>query len=250
VKKFYKDFYGASTGEIAIVGDFDPNETLAVLKRLFGGWKSPSRFARIPTQYFDIAAINQSVETPDKQNALFMARMNLKLRDDDADYAALVLGNYMFGGGFLNSRFMTRIRQKDGVSYGGGSGLGAGSLDDSGFFSASAIYAPENVEKVERGFREELERVLKDGFTAEEVEDAKKGYLNQARRSRTIDSTLARRLQNNLYLGRTMAFDEAFEQKIAELTAEQINTAFRKHITPDKISIVKAGDFAKALTKK
>lgn len=250
VKKFYKDFYGASAGEIAIVGDFDPEEALTVLKQLFGSWKSPSKFARIPLQYFDIAAINQSVETPDKQNALFMARMNLKMRDDDPDYAALVLGNYMFGGGFLNSRFMTRIRQKDGVSYGGGSGLGAGSLDDSGFFSASAIYAPENVEKVERGFREELDRVLKDGFTAEEVEDAKKGYLNQARRSRTVDSVLVKRLQNNLYLGRTMAFDEAFEQKIAQLTAEQVNTAFRKHITPDKISIVKAGDFAKALTKK
>ena len=30
--------------------------------------------------------------------------MNLPLRDDDADYPALMLGNYMLGGGFLNSR--------------------------------------------------------------------------------------------------------------------------------------------------
>jgi predicted Zn-dependent peptidase len=45
------------------------------------------------------------------------------LRDDDPDYAALVMGNYIIGGGFLNSRLATRIRQKEGISYGVGSWL-------------------------------------------------------------------------------------------------------------------------------
>ena len=43
--------------------------------------------------------------------------------DDDPDYPALLLANYMFGGGFLNSRLAVRIRQKEGLSYGVGSGL-------------------------------------------------------------------------------------------------------------------------------
>lgn len=245
-KKFYKDFYGASSGEIAIVGDFDPKETQAQLAKLFGDWKSPSTFARVPSQYFDIVPANLSVETPDKANAFFIARLNLKLRDDNPDYAALTLGNYMFGGGFLNSRFLTRIRQKDGVSYGGGSGLNANSLDETGVFTASAIYAPQNVEKVEKGFREELDRVLKEGFTAQELEDAKKGYLQKLRQSRTEDFSIAGDLRNDLYLNRTMAFDEAFEKQIANLTVEQVNAAFRKYVTPDKISVFKAGDFAKA----
>lgn len=245
-KKFYKDFYGASTGELAIVGDFDPKETQAQLTKLFGDWKSPSKFTRIPNEYFDIAAVNQSIETPDKANAFFMARLNIKLRDDNPDYPALTLGNYMFGGGFLNSRFLTRIRQKDGISYGGGSGINAGSLDESGVFNAGAIYAPQNVDKLEKGFREELDRVLKEGFTAQEVEDAKKGYLQQLRQDRTEDFSLAGDIRNNLYLNRTMAFDENFEKQLAALTVEQVNAAFRKYITPDKISIFKAGDFAKA----
>ena len=152
----------------------------------------------------------------------------------------------MFGGGFLNSRFLTRIRQKDGVSYGGGPGLGANTLDETGVFSASAIYAPQNAEKVEKGFREELDRVLKEGFTAQELEDAKKGYLQQLRQSRTEDFSIAGDLRNDLYLNRTMAFDETFEKQIANLTVEQVNAAFRKYVTPDKISVFKAGDFAKA----
>ena len=61
--------------------------------------------------------------------------MNLNVRDDDPDYPALVLGNYMLGGGFLNSRLATRIRQKDGLSYGVGSQLQASSLDKSGRFT-------------------------------------------------------------------------------------------------------------------
>ena len=41
-----------------------------------------------------------------------VAGVNIPLRDDDPDYPALVLGNYMLGGGFLNSRLAVRIRGK------------------------------------------------------------------------------------------------------------------------------------------
>ena len=245
VKKFYKDFYGASNGEVAIVGDFDTKAAQDQLGRLFGNWKSPSKFTRIPGEYFDIAAVNQSIESPDKANAFFIARLNLKLRDDNADFAALQLGNFMFGGGFLNSRFLTRIRQKDGVSYGGGSNFNASSLDESGTFLASAIYAPQNADKVEIGFKEELARVLKDGFTADEVAAAKNGFLQYRRQQRAQDNSLAGTLRNQLFTGRTMTFEENLDKQIAALTAEQINAAMRKYLSVEKFSIFKSGDFAK-----
>ncbi|HQU85479.1 MAG TPA: pitrilysin family protein [Pyrinomonadaceae bacterium] len=249
VKKFYKDFYSATTGEIAVVGDFDTQPTQDLIGQLFGDWKNTSKFARVPSEYFDVAAVNQAIETPDKANAFFFARLNLKLRDDSSDYAALQLGNFMFGGGFLNSRFLTRIRQKDGVSYGGGSGLNAASLDESGTFFAQAIYAPENVEKVEKGFREELDRVLKDGFTTEELEAAKKGFLQNRQQQRAEDRSLVNILRSQLYLNRTMDFEENLDKQIEALTADQVNAAFRKYMSPDKISVFKAGDFAKAKAK-
>ena len=245
VKKFYKDFYGASNGEVAIVGDFDTKAAQDQLGRLFGNWKSPSKFTRIPGEYFDIAAVNQSIESPDKANAFFIARLNLKLRDDNADFAALQLGNFMFGGGFLNSRFLTRIRQKDGVSYGGGSNFNASSLDESGTFLASAIYAPQNADKVEIGFKEELARVLKDGFTADEVAAAKNGFLQYRRQQRAQDNSLSGTLRNQLFTGRTMTFEENLDKQIAALTAEQINAAMRKYLSVEKFSIFKSGDFAK-----
>ena len=99
-KKFYTDFYGASNGEVAVVGDFDAKEVEKMIGDLLGSWKSPRPFTRIATGYQDIPVLNKAIETPDKANAVFFASLRLNLRDDDPDYPALVLGNYILGGGF------------------------------------------------------------------------------------------------------------------------------------------------------
>jgi zinc protease len=245
-KKFYADFYGASIGEMVVVGDFDPAEIEKLAAELFSDWKSPGQYERLASTYRDIPAVNRSIETPDKPNAFFLAGMKLNLRDDDPDYPALVLGNYMLGGGFLNSRLATRIRQKEGLSYGVGSQLFAGSLDRDGQFMAFALYAPQNAAKIETAFKEELQRVLEQGFTAEEVATARSGYLQSQQVNRAQDSGLSRKLSSYRFLKRTLAWDAEFEEKVSALTSEQINNAMKKHLSLAKVSIFKAGDFAKA----
>jgi len=248
-KKFYKDFYGASSGQMTVVGDFDEKEISAVTQEVFGNWKSPQPFTRIKSEYRAIAPLNKSFETPDKANAFFVARLNLKVRDDNPDYPALVLGNYMLGGGFLNSRLAARIRGKDGLSYGVGSQFSASSLDETGSFFATAIYAPENADKLEAAFKDEIRKATAEGFTAAEIEAAKSGWLQSRQLSRAQDRELSGRLNSYLFLNRTIAWDAELENKIQSLTAEQINAAMRKYLTPDNITIIKAGDFTKAKAK-
>ncbi|MCB1022976.1 MAG: insulinase family protein [Acidobacteria bacterium] len=249
VKAFYKDFYGASNGELAVVGDFDPKTITPLVTELFGSWKSPAKYERVPNPYFEVPAVNQKFETPDKANAIFIARLDIKMNDDNPDYAAMFVGNYIVGGGFLNSRLATRIRQKEGLSYGVGSSFNASTLDESGSFFANAIYAPQNLEKLEAAFKEEIQKVVTEGFTSEEIAEAKKGLLLARQRGRASDGSLAGALATDLYVGRTFKWDEEFEQKLNALTVEQINAAMKKYITPDKISIFKAGDFAGAKAK-
>ena len=244
-KQFYKDFYGSSNSQLTVIGDFDQQEIAKLASDLFGNWKSPKPFVRVPSLYKDVAPGNQSFPTPDKANAFFVAGFNLKIRDDNADYPALLLGNYMLGGGFLNSRLAARIRQKEGLSYGVGSGINISALDEYGRFTAQAIYAPQNVDKLEAAFKEEIARMLKDGFTAEEVEAAKSGYLQSRQVSRAQDNELAGRLNNYLFFGRTLQWDADLDAKLQALTPEQIVAAMRRHMDPSKITIVKAGDFAK-----
>ena len=96
-----------------------------------------------------------------------------------------------------------------------------------------------------RMFREEIDRMLKDGFTVEEVKEAKAGWLQSRQVGRAQDQQLVGQLGNYAFLGRTLGFDAALEQRVAALTPEVVNAAMQKYIDPSKITIVKAGDFSK-----
>jgi zinc protease len=199
----------------------------------------------VAAEHHDVAATSISIETPDKANAMFLAGINLELRDDDPDYAALLIGNEVLGGGFLNSRLATRIRQKEGVSYGVGSFMSVSSEDRASRFITYAIYAPENAGRVESAFREEIDRALKDGLTADEIGKARQGWLQNQQVERANDARLAGDVQGKVYLGRTMAFEAELERRVGALTVDQVNAALRKYIQPAKLTVVKAGDFAK-----
>jgi len=245
VRKFYSTFWGSSNGTMAVVGDFDEAEIKGLIASLFGNWKNPSPFTRIQSKVIDVKTINQAFETPDKPNAFFVGSYNFVLRDDNPDYAALVLGNYMLGGGFLNSRLATRIRQKEGLSYGVGSSFNAGSLDPVASFFAYAIYAPENAAKLEAAFKEEINKVITEGFAAEEVEAAKSGWSQSRVVGRAQDTGLSGTLNGYLFINRDLRWDETLEKEVLELTPAEINAAMKKYISLDRMNIIKAGDFAK-----
>ena len=241
-KRCYADFYGLSHAQLAIVGDFDPAVLKPVLETLFGSWQSPKPFARIPNRAREAAAMDEAIRTPDKASAYLRGSLVLDIRDDDPDYPALVLANYLFGGS-IDARLAKRIREKDGLSYSTGSSLSVAALDRYGMWSMSAIYAPQNRARVETAFREELERARKDGFSADEVMRAKQALMQQRKLSRASDMGLASKLTNDLYLHRTYAWESRFEQLMLAVTPEQVNAAFSKYIDPAKINLVRAGDF-------
>jgi zinc protease len=248
VKKYHADFYGTARGEISIVGDFDEKAIEALLKEQFTGWVSKAPYGRVDREYREVKAARIVVDTPDKENAVFRARQEFPLRDDDADAAALTVAVDILGGGAgLSNRLVTRLRQKDGLSYGVGAGLALGSRERLATFSIAGIAAPQNVSRAEQALREELERARKDGFTAAEVEDAKKGLLQSRLLNRSQDPVVASAWVSNLDLDRTFAFSKQFEDRLRAVTPEQVNAAFRKYIEPDKMTFVIAGDARKGV---
>ena len=246
VLAFHREFYNTNPAELAIVGDFDPKQVVPLVDQLFGNWKAPANVAPILRKHAEVAPLSKTLDTPDKENGFYLARMNLDLNIEDADYPALMLANYIFGEGGLKSRLMDRIRQKEGLSYGGGSDLGAGDLDRAGSFSISAIAAPQNLRKLDAAVRDELARAVKNGFTQEELLDAKSGLMQQRQQTRANDAALASGWASYLYRGRTYEWSEQLERKLMAVTLPQLNAAFRKAIDPAKLSVVMAGDQQKA----
>jgi zinc protease len=242
---FHKSFYGGNYMNIAVVGDFDQKQIKAELESLYGNWNAKSTYERVPDTYKEVTASPTDFDTPDKENATFVAAIMLPVGEDNDDAPALELGNYIFGGGFLNSRLATRLRQKDGLSYGAGSFIKMNSRDNKATMGAYAICAPQNLAKVEIGFKEELSRMLKDGFTDEEIESAKSGLLQGKKVSRAQDRELVGTLRRNLVVDRTMQWNKAYEEKLAALTADDVKRVMNKYLKLENFSIIKAGDMSK-----
>jgi zinc protease len=245
-REFYKTFYGANHAEASVVGDFDAAAVRKALTDSFGSFTSKAKYERVRNGFEKITPVNEAIETPDKANAMFMAGIRLKLKDTDANFPGVIFGNYMLGGGFLNSRLATRIRVKDGLSYGVASIISAKSFEEDGRFLTYAIAAPQNVSKVETAFKEELSRALKDGFTDKEIDEDRAGWLQSQQVQRSEDASLARILASRAQDDRTLEWDASLEDKVRNLTANDINSAMRTVLDPSQVSIVKAGDFKKA----
>jgi zinc protease len=245
VKQLYDGFLGSQAGEVAIVGDFDPAENVKILRETFSGWTAKESFARIPKMAFpDVPGGLQQINTPDKANAVYVAGEVFAMKDSDPDYPALVIGNYVFGGGALSSRLGDRVRQKEGLSYGIGSFISSDALDPRTSLTINAICNPKNIEKVNTAINEELARLLSGGVTQAELDKAKQGYLQQQQVARTNDATLATVLAEGLFVDRTMAYYTDLEQKITAQTPQQVLDVLKKRIDPRRLVIIDAGDFA------
>jgi zinc protease len=246
-KAFWKEFVGTARGEIAIVGDFDEKAVEAELQKLFTGQRSAAPYGRVDREYRPVKATRIAIDTPDKENAYIRARIDLPLREDDPDAAALVLADWIFGGGSsgLSNRLLGRLRQKEGLSYGGGSGLVLGTRQRYSNWNMTVQVAPQNLARAEAAIREEIERARRDGFTAAEVADAKKGLLQSRAVARSEDSALASGWVSNLDRGRTWKYSKEFEDRLMAVTPEQASAAFRKYIVPAELTFVVAGDAKK-----
>jgi zinc protease len=78
------------------------------------------------------------------------------------------------------------------------------------------------------------------------VEKAKKAWLDERAVARAEEASIDSLLVERERWGRTMDWDAKLEAAVAALTPQQVNDAFRRHVDPAALSIVKGGDFKKA----
>ena len=242
LRTYHQRFYAAGRATVAVVGDVDAPAAQQALEAGLADWAAASPFVRIAQPWVAVPPQRLTLATPDKQNATMLVRLALPLNDSAADYPALMMANFLLGGGG-NSRLWKRIREKEGLSYDVRSSIQWNNFEAHSMWTASAIFAPQNRAKVEAAFQEEIERALRQGFGADELAEGKRGLLSFRRLSRAQDGSVASNLANNLYLGRTFAVSGAVDKAIGALTLEQVNAALRKYIVSANFISAIAGDF-------
>ncbi len=242
VKAFHSRLYGASAAQLALVGDFDAAAVQAAAAQAFGDWKAPVGYQRIADTASTKPGQLQKIATPEKQNAMLFGLLPMPIKDDHPDNAALKLANHLLGGG-MSSRLWLRIREKEGLSYGVGTGVNLHPQDADSSWYLYAIFAPQNRAKVEAALREEVARALAQGFSAEEVADGRQALLSETRLQLAQDAALAGMLARDLQLDRRMARRQQLLDQVAQLTPEAVNAALRAHFKLENFQLVFAGDF-------
>ena len=245
IKALYKQV-GGSNGQVAIVGDFEVGPIKESLGQIFDGWDSTVTYVRVSEPAPEgIKAERITINTPDKKNAIYYAALLRRMTDADPDYEALLIGNYVLGGGPLSSRLADRVRKKDGLSYTVGSQFRAESIDEQAMFSIYAISNPDNTEKVATTIEEVIQKYFDDGIEDDELAKAMDSYLNKRKGGRAEDRRLASLLRKNLEVGRDMSFFGKSDETMANLTKDQVESAMKSFLDLKEMVIVTAGDFEK-----
>jgi len=244
LRGFHARFHGFGPGTtMAFVGDFDPDAVREQLESLFGDWTPEVAFERWPETVPDVDPDRLVTQLDDKASAVLIGNMPMELSDEHPDFPALEMAGYIMGGGFLSSRLGNRIRNEEGLSYAVGGNFNADPIDEVGNFFAFAMFAPENLDRLEEVLNEELVKAAEAGFTEEELESARTGFLQQQKLVRSDDGRLAGLLANGLYLDRDLYFDARREQRLEEVSLDEINRAVAEWLNPKAVTYSIAGDF-------
>ena len=247
VRAFYRDFYGASNAVVSVIGDFDPKTMTPQLASGIGDWTSAMAFTRVAQPALEIAPAQFRIEVKDKQNAVVESKLEFPLRESDREFQSLRLAAQIFGGGGgASGRLWDRVREKEGLSYGVGAVLNGGQFDANSNWIMYAITAPQNADKVRLAFDDEVARARRDGFTADELKRAKDAIVASNRLVRAQDAPLARTLTSFVERGKTPQYFAEIDALRAQITLDEVNTAFRKYVVTEKMVFGMAGDFANA----
>ncbi|MDN3653979.1 pitrilysin family protein [Thalassotalea ponticola] len=241
----YNSHFNINNGHITVVGDVDVQQSSDLLRQVLSPYSNNTPYQRIKRDLKPLAGAVVKTNTPDKANAQLYIVNPIEMKVDDPDYIALYIANSIFGGDAFTSRIGARIRVKEGYSYSVGSGIQADMFNDTGLFFTVAIAAPENMPAVVDAFKEEVAKVVNDGFSDEELERAVKGFISNRTRSWANDATVAGVINNASKEEVDLAFYDQQIEAAKSLTTDDVKAAFVKHIASLDFNVFMAGDFAK-----
>ncbi|MFZ6642005.1 M16 family metallopeptidase [Undibacterium sp. TC4M20W] len=242
---FHREFYGASNGHLAIVGDFDPEEARMVLEQEFKEWESKSPYQLARQNYVEKEALRHFLDTPGKENGVFLAQQDIPVGINDNDYIALHVANYLLAGHPVLSRLGKRVRLKEGWTYGVTSSLSPYSTDAISNLEIQASAASQNIDKLRLAILEELQTLAMHGFTQNELEVAKSALGRLKLQARHSNEYLASEWSGLLHRGLDYSWQIKRDLALQELSLEQLNQITKKYLQPDRFSIVTTGDAKK-----
>lgn len=240
--RLHRELFGAPEVALALVGDFEPAEVTDQLGGALSGFRATVPFERIPIPYQPHAGAEEQLHIPDKQGAFVVLGQNLQLSQNDPDYAAVQLFQFMLGG-HENARLNTRLREQAGIAYSVESLVQCGLNDRSGVFLVFFTAAPANARPGLQLLERELAEFLRTGPIPAELQGAQRTYRQHLEAALADDAVVAGQLAGLLLRDLSLRFQQEHLQRVLALTPAELVAAARRHIDPARLIKVLAGSW-------
>jgi zinc protease len=239
VQAFYARYYGPAHFTLVIVGDLDVPKIQSELRRDLSGWRGGVDAVRQAPAQAGGGAREEKVPMADKTSVSIVLGQASGLRYADADSIPLRVGAAVLGSGFTG-RLMQIVRDKEGLTYGIGAYLDNDTFTD-GDWRISGSFAPQLLDKGIASTRRELERWWRDGITAEELAARKTDLIGSYKVSLATTDGMASVMLRFIQRGKPLSWLDDYPKAIEAVTLDEVNGAIRKHLNPDKMTLVEAG---------
>src|SRR5690606_37835022 len=221
---------------IALVGDLTRAEAEAVAARVSAALPKGPALPPV-AQPEEPKAGPSHIEFPSNQTHLMLAQLGVDRRDPD--YAALMLGNQILGGGGLGTRLMEEVREKRGLTYCIYSGFSA--MQARGPFMISLQSRADQSAGTLKLVQDILRDYLVNGPTQKELDDAKREMIGSFPLTTASNAQIVGQLGAMGFYDLPLTYLDDFMREVQQLGTEQVKAAMARHLDVDRLVIVSAG---------
>jgi zinc protease len=241
LQAYYRARYGARSLVLAIVGDVEAERVLDHLERGLESWAAgPETEIALPSVPGPSPG-RETVVIPDKASADVVIAAPSDLKRTDPEYLACAIANSALGQSSLTSRLGVRVRDREGLTYGIHSSFSAGHLP--GPFAVSLTVRPESRDAALASTLDEIGSFLRTGLTEKEFADEKSSRAGRFQVDLGSNAGIAQALDTAVDFGFGVSYLDEFPSRVAAVTREQADAAFRSRVKLEDFTIVSAGSF-------
>jgi zinc protease len=237
VKDFYKNYYVGKNAVIAIVGDVSRKQAANLAERSVGKLSAGEAAASLPA----VAPLKKAEQVdkpfPSAQTHILVGQPGLTR--GDKDYFALYVGNHALGGSGFGSRILKEIREKRGLAYSAYSYFLP--MQRKGPFIMGLQTKNSQSQEALGLLRKTLARFIKEGPTQKELTHSKKNITGSFPLRIDSNQDMTQYAAMIGFYDLPLDYLDTFNDKVEQVSREQIRDAFQRRLDPDTMLTVLVG---------
>ena len=237
--RWHHTYYHPNRIILGLVGDFQKDQAVTLLKKVFGDWqKGPE--VNDPETFIQEKSSDGVfyVEKNDMTQAK-IAMGHQGIRRDHPDYYSLVIVNQILSGSF-GARLFSNIRSKQGLAYDVHGGVGL-QWDHPGMAILSMSTKTQTTGKGIDALIAESKKMVSDPPAEDEVANAKSSILNSFVFSVDSPSKVLGKYLTYEYYRYPSTWLKNFRRGIEQVTVAQVREAAEQHLRPQDFAILVVG---------